>query len=462
MPGVSRSQNEGWFISLLDKIDTSEQIDYNGGAFMNTDGGGLMKLQKLEIYDFKGIASLSLDLEGKDTVFVGVNGSGKSSILRAVNLLFSNIINRIVSNQFKQGIFLKYEDIQYGKTASKIVAQFLFDDNTTVDYYRSIDKKEHKKYHTKKSLDEFAEHFKALYLDEDSPDSTMPIFVNYGVNRAVLDVPIRVRRTHTFGREAAFLNAIENKIDFRVFFEWFRNQQEVENAKARELNDFNYQDLALLTVKEAMTALLPNISNIRITHNPLHMKATKDGASLCIEHLSDGEKCTLAIFGDLARRLAIANPHLENPLLGGGIVLIDEIELHMHPSWQRKVVPVLKQTFPNVQFIITTHSPQVLGEISLDMNVFFIFNADGNVTAKPMRTFGLDSNMVLEEIMGTRSVNQEVAQKIVQMFNYIDEKDYHSASMLADEIDMLTEGRNVDTVEARILIDRGMRYEANH
>ena len=67
------------------------------------------------------------------------------------------------------------------------------------------------------------------------------------------------------------------------------------------------------------------------------MKIDKDNLSLQVDQLSDGEKCTLALFGDLARRLALANPVSDNPLLGTGVVLIDEIELHMHPSWQRKI-----------------------------------------------------------------------------------------------------------------------------
>lgn len=78
--------------------------------------------------------------------------------------------------------------------------------------------------------------------------------------------------------------------------------------------------------------------------------------NLDVLQLSDGEKCTLALFGDIARRLAIANPSLDDPLQGDGVVLIDELELHMHTSWQRKVISMLKKTFPNIQFIITTRS----------------------------------------------------------------------------------------------------------
>lgn len=86
----------------------------------------------------------------------------------------------------------------------------------------------------------------------------------------------------------------------------------------------------------------------------------------------DGEKCTISLFGDLARRMALANPGRENPLEGTGVVLIDELELHMHTSWQRKVLGVLKETFPNIQFIITTHSPQILGELDDKYNLVYL------------------------------------------------------------------------------------------
>lgn len=92
--------------------------------------------------------------------------------------------------------------------------------------------------------------------------------------------------------------------------------------------------------------------------------------------MSDGEKCTIALFGDLARRMALANPNKDNPLDGEGIVLIDEIELHLHPLWQRRILNVLKKVFPNIQFIVSTHSPQVLGEADDTYNVLRLIMGD--------------------------------------------------------------------------------------
>ena len=101
---------------------------------------------------------------------------------------------------------------------------------------------------------------------------------------------------------------------------------------------------------------------------------------------------------DLARRLAQANPGMEDPAAEAeAVVLIDEIELHLHPAWQRRIVGNLIETFPRCQFIATTHSPQVIGEVGHD-HIQII--ADGQVYT-PAHSFGVDSSRVLEEIMET-------------------------------------------------------------
>lgn len=118
----------------------------------------------------------------------------------------------------------------------------------------------------------------------------------------------------------------------------------------------------------------------------------------------DLEGKSTILFGDLARRMALANPSMPNPLEGEGVVLIDEIDLHMHLSWQRKVMGVLKKTFPNIQFIVTTHSPQVLGELNEDYNIFVLYHRDKSTVGRKYDSFiGWDSNVLLEEVMGTPS-----------------------------------------------------------
>ena len=224
-----------------------------------------------------------------------------------------------------------------------------------------------------------------------------------------------------------------------------------------------YEDIPLKAVKSAMLAMLDGYSNVHITARPYSMKVYKGSDVLDILQLSDGEKCTLALFGDLARRLAIANPSSENPLEGKGVVLIDEIELHMHTSWQRKVISVLKKTFPNIQFIITTHSPQVLGEIDDDFNVFALEKVEEDVLChKYDGFFGVDSNAVLEEAFQTESVNLEVKDKVKKMYDFIEEKKYEDAEEIIREIEHMTRNRNRDTVRGRVLIRKGKKVNASN
>lgn len=152
---------------------------------------------------------------------------------------------------------------------------------------------------------------------------------------------------------------------------------------------------------------------------------------------------------------------MENPLEGQGVVLIDEIELHMHTLWQRKIINVLKKTFPNVQFIITTHSPQVLGEVSDEFNVFTLWREQDEIYCeKVCPYFGVDSNAVLEDALHTDSVSCVIKEKVGAMFHLLDNKEYDAAEKMADEIDRITVNRNADTVRARIIIRKGRRMNA--
>ncbi|MBR5509858.1 MAG: AAA family ATPase [Lachnospiraceae bacterium] len=429
-----------------------------------------MKIGKLFLSDFRGIDKLTLDLQGKSTVLYGINGVGKSTILSAINLLYTPILNKLTRQKIKQTLNIELSDIKYGKASTRIGAAYMFDESDhTLELSRGMTH-ENKRMIDNVQLDKLVEYYEKLYVGKNSidesnnlifenPEYNIPIFVNYGVNRLVLKTPLRFRKKEDYGQIAAFEKAIENQIAFDRLFEWFFDLEFFENMKRKDIP--NYQDKELKAVKTAMLAMLDGFEDIHIVARPYSMRVTKAGEILDVLQLSDGEKCTLALFGDIARRLAIANPSLEDPLKGSGVVLIDELELHMHTSWQRKAIPMLIETFPNIQFIITTHSPQVLGEINEDFNVFSLSKEGKQVKIVPTTTmFGMDSNAILEDRMNTDSVSQIIKQKVEEMYVLIDLKDYDGAELIANEIDELTQNRNTDTVRARIIIRRGRHRNA--
>ncbi|MCI8895815.1 MAG: AAA family ATPase [Lachnospiraceae bacterium] len=420
-----------------------------------------MRLEYIELENFKAIESARIALDGKSTVFFGINGTGKSTILRSISLLYANIINQIVNRkELRQSYAIQLEDIQHGKKETKINALIALE-NEKILYHRGMTRSTGKKEHNIQSLKLIADIFHEKYIT-DEKQRDIPIFVNYGTNRLVLDIPLRIRTHHTFDIYSAFERAIENKIDFRTFFEWYRNQEDYENERKIQTGNLNFQDRSLNAVRTAILSMLDECANLRVARKPrLEMKIDKGDMSLNVSQMSDGEKCTLALLGDLARRLALANPMKENPLLGEGIVLIDEVELHMHPSWQRKVLYTLKETFPNIQFIVTTHSPIILSEADENYNVFFMNHENDNMNQIEVMKFpqlnGYDMNAVLEQFMETKSVNAKTEKLIHSIYAEIEGGNYKLAMEKICRLSEMTSENHPDVIMARMELRRRMR-----
>lgn len=397
-----------------------------------------MRLQELNISNFQIFTDQRFVLNGKSTIIFGVNGTGKSTILSVINFLNRVWINRLNPSQGKA--FMSFSDDMITIGQSKLYIQGEIEMNrqnySLERMYERTTRNQRKNlpsYH-RGDYAAFTDQFTQQFLKEEAVN--MPIFVNYGTNRAVLDIPDRIRKKHEFDKLSALERAIENELDFRTFFEWYREQEAHEVMEARENHNLTYADPLLECVRCAIESMIGNVSNLRIKRNPVRMVVDKFGKEIRVDLLSDGEKCTFAMFGDLARRLALANPSLENPLEGNGIVLIDEIELHMHPLWQRKVLKVLRNTFPNIQFIITTHSPQILGEADDTYNIFVLLETeDAGCNVKTIKRMdGYDSNMILEKYMNTDSKNTAVKEMIREIHRFITQKKYQDAENLLERL----------------------------
>lgn len=414
-----------------------------------------MYLENIELEDFRAIDYAKLNLKGKSTIIFGNNGTGKSSILRSINLLYANIINGIVNRkELKQNCTIQLEDIQYGRKETKISALINLE-GENIEYDRKMVRNTGKRSQSTTSLKQITDIFHKKYIT-DEEQGNIAIFANYGTNRLVLDIPLRIRTHHTFDIYSSFEKAIENKIDFRTFFEWYRNQEDYENEHKIESGDLSYRDRALNAVRTAIMSMLDDCSNLRVARKPrLEMKIDKGDISLNVSQMSDGEKCTMALLGDLARRLTLANPMLEDPLLGEGIVLIDEIELHMHPSWQRKILGVLKNTFPNLQFIITTHSPIILSEANDDYNLFFMQRNENKIEVCSISQLnGYDTNAVLEQFMGTSCVNPETDNFIKSIYEAIEQGEYQMAKEKIEHLAEITSENHQDVIMARMELKR--------
>jgi len=150
-------------------------------------------------------------------------------------------------------------------------------------------------------------------------------------------------------------------------------------------------------------------------------------------NLSAGQRMMLALVADLAIKCVTQNAYLiteEDPdavlRLTPGVVLIDELDVHLHPKWQRRVAGDLKRTFPAIQFVCTTHSPQIIGELQPEEIRIL---SEGKVYTPP-RSFGIDSNGVLEGILNAPSRDEAVSELLARIFRAIDLEKFGEAKEL--------------------------------
>ena len=203
---------------------------------------------------------------------------------------------------------------------------------------------------------------------------------------------------------------------------------------------------------KAVTRFLPGYRNLRPAEddNDHSLVINHDAKPLPVRPLSDGERGVLAMVLDLTRRLAQANPEMNDPAAEAEVViLIDEIELHLHPSWQRRIVKNLTGTFPKCQFIATTHSPQVIGEVEHD-RIHII--ADGEVYS-PSHSFSVDSSRVPEEIMDTRPRTKEVDVLLSEISRTIGDDRYDDTHVRLDDLSARLGDNDPEVTRIQPLLD---------
>ncbi len=362
-----------------------------------------MKLSRLTLTNYRGFASATVDFDPKMTVIVGVNGAGKTSILEAIASLLSHVLGGI-RRGLGVGGRLTQEEIRVEASEASVRLDATILDNP-LQWTLAVTREGHKRSQTSelaalKPLIEFVQAAYAVGMFE------LPLAVYYPTNRAVLDIPNRIRERHAFSALDAYDGALgAGSRNFRLFFEWFREQEDFENEL--RLRDSAFRDPQLGAVRRAIEALVPGVENLRMHRRPQRLVVDKWGQELDVSMLSDGEKCVLALVADLARRMALAAPQRSDPLKMPAVALIDEVELHLHPAWQRDIIKRLPEVFPRTQFIFTTHSPQVLGELHAS-NVRVL--RDFQVEVSPAETWGRDSNRILEALMGANARSEAIEE----------------------------------------------------
>lgn len=408
-----------------------------------------MRIRNLTMKNYRGFEDATVDLDRPLTVLFGVNGSGKSSVLEACALALSRFLrdkHAFTRPSGSDGVWRHYAegyDIRRGADMLSVVA--------TVSN-AGIVREAHVQLRTGEAPG-VVPNVIGEYLDLYRAAPMLSVF--YGAARDVA----RAKDAFSLQQDASSMPTnpasatqdalVAGSLRFLSLFQWFKEREDVENELKVAQHDLSLEDPQLSAVRRATARMLPGFSGLRIQRDPLHMVIRKGESTLMLDQLSDGERLFLVLTADLARRLAITYAKQSDPLEGEAIVLIDEIELHLHPSWQRRVLGALRQTFPNCQFIVTTHSPQVLSEVPNDA---VILVKDFQFTRPGVPTAGRDSNAILAEAMDTPERPAVQAEAIRAISTLLDDAKYDEARAKLDALAQDLTERDRDVVGLRTML----------
>jgi len=328
----------------------------------------MVRIKNLALENFRCFEKLQFDLSPKVNLFIGNNGCGKSAILDALAIGLGPIATHLPDIS---GISFKRNDIRqvdgYKSSYTRVTLRSFDDIEWDVTQKRDKSKKTNHEVPRSKGIKKLTAFLDADILDKynDRVNFEMPFFGYYGVSRAIIDIPLnRKGFNKTTTRFDALAGSLLADNRFRSAFVWFYNKENEEHRRQKDKKNFDFQLKELNVVRTAISIMFPDLREPHVDVNPLRFMIKKDGESLVLDQLSDGYKTMLGLVMDLSSRLAMANPHIENPLESEAIVMIDEVDLHLHPSWQQHVIGDLIRIFPNTQFILTTHSPYIVESLN--------------------------------------------------------------------------------------------------
>lgn len=414
-----------------------------------------MILTRLKITNLRAIENAEFLFQPGFNLIVGVNGVGKTTVLDALRICQSRILRSWTKPRAKPISFeiedirsdfpfldaelsltINEEDFHFTRRQwrepiaadneenlknlqRKILESERLRDRA-VKPLRELDET-HGVYDSDFLLPSEADFAAAAYASRVAPNG-----VFFSTDRSVFSSRRPTESMATGGIAVAYAGALVSRPMYVSHFaHWMRAQAilAVENSAVKRNID---------VIRSTVERFLPTYENLRPTDEETpRLLVDHDGTTLDVRKLSDGERGVLALVLDLARRLSQANPSLNDPLSEGyAVVLIDELELHLHPTWQRQIVHNLTNTFPRCQFIATTHSPQVIGEVEHDQ---IHIMADGEVFS-PTHSFGVDSSRVLEEIMDADPRATEVEQLLTAVSKEIGRQRYDHARRLLDQL----------------------------
>lgn len=422
-----------------------------------------MRIEKIRIKNYRCFEDIEIEFHHRMNVLVGNNGVGKSSILDAVSVGIGSIFLGIDRNSSPA---IKKNDVRYisKKIGSTIDRQPQLPVSVTcwgkiggqdIEWSRQLNTENGRT--TQVDAAEIKKIASGWQADVRKGDDTteLPLISYYGTSRLW---PRKQESSlkHFDNRFQGYIDCLLAESNEKLMLKWFEKMTYTQLQEGEIIPELEAVKNA---IAECYIESGANVSDVNVMFNVKSYQleiSYVDENNNCHRHpfheLSDGYRNTLSLIADIAYRMAVLNPQYlgEVTKKTSGIVLIDEIDLHLHPIWQKRILKTLKKVFPLIQFIVTTHSPSIISSAKADELMIL----DGNICRSfDYEVYGKDANSVLSEIMETSERPDDITDMFGEFEKLMENGEYDKAGKKLDQLRELLGDNDSGVVSAAVSLD---------
>lgn len=405
-----------------------------------------MFLKSMTLHNFRCFSDLKVNFNNRLTVLVGNNGAGKSTVLEAAAIAAGTLTSAMdgLTNYGIKKSDAHYKCFDLGSNVD-VQPQFPVEitavgtvDGQDISWVRNLNSaKGRGGLASAKEMTRIAENYQNRMRSGDK-ELKLPIISYYGTGR--LWNQHREKKNDIFeknSRSNGYIDSLDGAANDKLMMKWFQKMTMQQFQRGELIPEFTAVRMAM----EQVFASIAGVSDVQVQFNLdtgdidiLYFDKNKEHIRIPVSLLSDGYKCTISLIADIAYRMAILNPQLLDKVLTEteGIVLIDEIDLHLHPSWQKRILKDLMEVFPKVQFIVSTHAPEVINSVKQESIVVLSHNT---VMPAMNETYGKDANTILREVMEVSERPDDIKQLFDQLYSLLDEEAWQQAEHVIEKLE---------------------------
>ncbi|MGL5797343.1 MAG: AAA family ATPase [Cetobacterium sp.] len=424
-----------------------------------------MKIKSINIKNFRCYEELNISLNDKYTILIGSNGAGKTTVLDSLSVALGGYIS-----YFDRGNYGIVKDDSLYKTyelGSKIerVHQFPVNVKVTgeingrdIEWERAL--KSERGRTSNLNLRDITEYANEILkrIENGDKELILPIVAYYGTGR--LWMQKREKRDkkidYRISRLKGYVDCLSPISNEKLMLKWFEEMTYIKLQEGKIIPELEIVEKAVAQCYKSIDNSIETV-NIYFDVKSKEIEIITKYKNLVVEKLplkllSDGIKSTLSMVADIAYRMAILNPQLLQDIKEKtpGIILIDEIDMHLHPAWQKKIIDDLCIIFPNVQFVFTTHSPTILSNVYAE---HIRILKTSNIEKPQNTTYGRDINAILREIMGTDSRPEKISNLIESIYEDIDCGNLSLSKEKLNTLKSIVGESDEEVIKAEISID---------